>query len=142
MANNRFLGLQYPLVKTPRGIFAPKNDIDQIKADLIQLILTNPGERVMLPTFGVNLRSLMFEPNDSTLEIKARNMIIAAIKQWEPRVVIQNIAVTSDFSASDLNPNDPGDDRDKILGIKISFFDPGDISTVHDLVIERSISGG
>lgn len=47
MAKKKFLGLQYPIVKTPRGLFAQKSGIDQIKADLLQLLLTNPGERCL-----------------------------------------------------------------------------------------------
>lgn len=47
MAKKKFLGLQYPLVKTPRGILSQKSGIDQIKADLLQLLLTNPGERCL-----------------------------------------------------------------------------------------------
>lgn len=45
MTKKKFIGSQYPLKKTPRGIFAPLNGVDQIKADLLQLLLTNPGER-------------------------------------------------------------------------------------------------
>ena len=67
MENKKFLGLQYPLVKTHRGILAQNTGVDQIKADLLQLLLTNPGERVMLPSYGTPLRELLFEQNDSTL---------------------------------------------------------------------------
>jgi phage baseplate assembly protein W len=67
MAKKKFLGLQYPLAKSSRGILAQKVGVDQIKADLLQLLLTNPGERVMLPTYGTPLRKLIFEPNDNNL---------------------------------------------------------------------------
>ena len=36
----RFIGGQYPLVKSPRGILAPLTGVDQIKADLLQLLLS------------------------------------------------------------------------------------------------------
>ncbi len=47
MAKLKFIGLQYPLSKTQRGTFAQKHGVDQIKADLLQLLLTNPGERCL-----------------------------------------------------------------------------------------------
>ena len=135
----RFLGAQYPLVKTPRGLLAQKRGVDQIKADLLQLLLTNPGERVMMPTFGTPLRRLMFEPNDRTLTIQAKQMISNAIIQWEPRVVVTNIEVTSGMDSASLSPLDSMDEQEAILGIKISFVDPQNISQIEALVLEVPI---
>jgi len=136
MADKKFIGLQYPLVKTPRGIMAQKSGVDQIKADLLQLLLTNPGERVMLPEFGTPLRRLIFEPNDFTLEQQARGMIVESIERWEPRVVVDAIQVTSNFNKNDLNKDDTQDELDAILGIKIDIVDPEDITKIDSLVLE------
>lgn len=141
MADKRFLGMQYPLVTTPRGTLAQKTGIDQIKADLLQLILTNPGERVMMPNYGTPLRKLHFEPNDPELEVTAKKMIADSIQMWEPRIVVDSIYVTSQFPSSALNASDPGEDTQHIIGIKISFYDPQDISTVNVLQFEIPISG-
>ena len=142
MAKRKFLGLQYPLVKTSRGILAQKSGIDQIKADLLQLLLTNPGERVMLPTYGTPLRRLMFEPNDPQLEITAKKMIADAIEEWEPRIVVSQIEVFSTFPKSSLDRADPGEDIDHILGVRILFYDPQNISEVNELRMETTIMGG
>ena len=139
---DKFLGLQYPLEFTPRGIMAQKKGIDQIKADMLQLLLTNPGERVMLPTYGTPLRKLIFDPNDEFLEIEAKKMIAASIQAWEPRVEITNIHVTSNFDKNDLHPDDSGEDKDAILGIKIEFVDPENISQVEQLALEVPLGGG
>jgi phage baseplate assembly protein W len=141
MANTRFLGMQYPLVKTARGVLAQKSGVDQIKADILQLLLTNPGERVMLPEFGTPLRQLCFEPNDSLLEKKAKDIIAKAIQTWEPRVVIEKLEVTSKVDSSDLHPDDPRQDIDNILMIKISFIDPNNIQEVNELQLELPIAG-
>lgn len=142
MRVKRFLGCQYPLVKTPRGIMAQKNGISQIKADLLQLLLTNPGERVMLPEYGTPLRKLIFEPNDAVLEMEARNMIVKTIEQWEPRIDLQGVEVTSSFNDDDLHMDDTREDKEHILGIKILFYDPLDISEIQELVLQVPISGG
>lgn len=139
--STRFIGCQYPLVKTPRGILAQKTDVDQIKADLLQLLLTNPGERVMLPDFGTPLRTLIFEPNDAIIEIEARKLIAEAIKKWEPRVEINNIEVSSAANTETLNTNDDLTEIDHILSIKIEFFDPVDISEIQELKLEVPLGG-
>jgi hypothetical protein len=139
MAKKKFLGLQYPLVKTARGVLAQKSGVDQIKADLLQLLLTNPGERVMMPLYGTPLRKLVFEQNDAALEIQAKQMISDAIVNWEPRVVITQIQVTSQFDKDDLSPLDTKEDADAILGVKIDFVDPDNISEIESLVLEVPI---
>lgn len=142
MASKRFIGCQYPLIKTPRGIMAQKTDVDQIKADMLQLLLTNPGERVMLPDFGTPLKKLIFEPNDAILEMDAKNMIAASIARWEPRVEIKNIIVSSIGGDASLNDYDDLTEVDHILSIKIHFFDPLDITEVQELRLEVPIGGG
>lgn len=134
----KFIGMQYPLVKTPRGILAQKSNVDQIKADLLQLLLTNPGERVMMPTFGTPLKELLFEPNDETLESKTLNMISDSILAWEPRIVVQNITVQAGLNKNDgrLSPNDSQDELDNILMISIEFLDPENISQIEELVLQ------
>ncbi len=137
---DKFLGLQYPLVKTPRGLLAQKKGVDQIKADLLQLLLTNPGERVMLPEYGTPLRELFFDPNDFALKNKAKNMISESITRWEPRVALQNVSVSNSIDPDDLHPDDPKDDIEHILSIKIEFFDPENITEIQELKLEVPIA--
>lgn len=137
----KFIGLQYPLVKTARGLLAQKNNVDQIKADLLQLLLTNPGERVMLPEFGTPLRDLVFEPNDVSLESVAKKMIADSITKWEPRIVVSDISVTSNFDPNNLNQNDLGEEIEAILGISISFVDPENISQIESLTLQLPLGG-
>jgi phage baseplate assembly protein W len=135
MALDKFLGLQYPLTETPRGIMAQKSGVDQIKADLLQLLLTNPGERVMLPEFGTPLRELFFEPNDPSLAMETKRMVSSAIAKWEPRIEIKNITV----GTPDLHPEDTGSESEAIVGIHIEFYDPEDINVIEALVLEVPI---
>lgn len=96
----------------------------------------------MLPLFGVPLKRLVFEPNDPSLEVEAKKMIGDAIEMWEPRIVIDQIEVTSYFSKDNLDRNDPGEDTAYILGIKILFYDPQNISEVNELKMEMPLGGG
>jgi phage baseplate assembly protein W len=135
----KFLGLQYPFVKGPRGLLAQKSGVDQIKADLLQLLLTNPGERVMLPEFGTPLRTLFFEPNDEILALNAKQMIRNAILTWEPRIVVTDIQVITNVNRSHLNPNDLAEDIESIMYIQINFVDPQNISEIEQLVLSVPI---
>ena len=92
---NKFSGAPYPIVSTARGLLPTQRGVDQIKADLLQLLLTNPGERVMLPNFGTPLREIIFEPNDAISSEHVRDMIINSIRTWEPRITIEQIDVVN-----------------------------------------------
>lgn len=132
----KFLGSPYPITKGPHGFFRTQSGVSQIKSDLLVLLLTNPGERVFLPDFGTPLKRLIFEQNDTALETLARNMIISSIERWEPRIVVNQIEVSSQASRNDLNSYDKYEDIDNILSIKIMFVDPDQISEVQELRLQ------
>jgi phage baseplate assembly protein W len=136
-----FQGLPYPVKKDPRGYFYSQEGVDQIKSDILVLLLTNPGERVMNLDFGTPLRSLLFEPNDPYLQTQAKNMIIKSIKSWEPRIAVQNIEVTSSIDKSSINNLDNQTEIEHILFIRIIFVDPQDIKQVQELTLEVPLGG-
>ena len=150
-----FKGCPYPIEKHPLGYLHTQWGIDQIKSDLLILLLTNPGERVMLPTFGTPLKTLLFEPNDAIVIQQARQMIADSIRQWEPRVAVQQINVffgTDGFSQPNESlpataPTEAGmtgggfesdaiPENEHVLGIQIKFFDPQNISEINELVLQ------
>ena len=57
---NVTIGVAFPLDET--NLFNCTETIkDQNKANLINLLLTHPGERVNLPKFGIGVKNLLFE---------------------------------------------------------------------------------
>ena len=58
-------------------------------------------ERPMLPEFGGGLRSFLFEPNSPPTYRAIERVVRAALIDWEPRIDVDNIAVTPD----DTEPN-------------------------------------
>ncbi len=139
---DKFLGVPYPIVKNPLGLFRTQSGLDQIKSDLLALLLTNPGERVMLPSFGTPLRELIFEQNDEFIEQQARQMIIDSISTFEPRVVVDQIEVSTQVDQEMLNKDDPKQDLDHILTIRINILDPEDINEIEELVLQVPLAGG
>jgi phage baseplate assembly protein W len=77
---------------------------DQIKSNLVNLLLTDVGERVMNPAFGCNLKRFLFEgitnDNIETLNANLNNSISIYI----PEITVTNISVvpTPDSNLIDL----------------------------------------
>ena len=132
-------GSAYPLIKHPLGFLHTSTGLDVIKADLMMLILTNPGERIMLPTFGTALRSYFFEPNDTTVFAEIEKVISTAISTWEPRITVENITVGL-LDDVDANINDNQNSKEHILSINIAYYDPNHIAQIDNLVLNIPIN--
>ena len=129
------MGTPYPIVKTAQGLLATTRNNNAIKADLLQLLLTNPGESVMLPDYGTAFRTLLFEQNTLTLAEKARSLVIQAITNWEPRIAVTDITVRNQGTMFQNNQTDP-DSMGNELYISISFSTPDNIGEVDTLVLQ------
>src|ERR1035441_6024256 len=91
-----FLGVGWAFPVKPVGgalkYAAYEEDVDQA----IQIILlTEPGERPMLPEFGGGLRHFVFEPNSPATCHAMERVVRAALIDWEPRIDIDRVEVTS-----------------------------------------------
>tara|TARA_B100000424_G_C22830112_1_gene443483 strand:- start:458 stop:856 length:399 start_codon:yes stop_codon:yes gene_type:complete len=63
---------------------------DEIKQNFKNLVLTNPGERIMIPEFGVGLRKYLFENReDATHQIEKR--LYEQVATYMPYIIIENI---------------------------------------------------
>ncbi len=61
---------------------------DDIRARIIQVLLTAPGERVNLPEFGCGLRDLVFDPNNDILAATTEFTVMKALETWLGDVII------------------------------------------------------
>jgi len=76
-----------------------------IRASIYRIMITDPGERVMLPEFGCNFKKYIFEPNDTISEIEIKTEITRAIERWEPRITIKDISMYSENHRLNVNVN-------------------------------------
>jgi len=79
---------------TPRGGVAMVRDEDAIHQAILILLSTSPGERVMRPDYGCDLRRLLFAPNDDTTAGLAIHYVRQALERWEPRIDILSLDAT------------------------------------------------
>jgi phage baseplate assembly protein W len=69
---------------------------DHVRDEVLQLVLTNPGERPFLVEFGGGVRRLVFEGGGQTTEAMAKAMISQAIARWlDTRVTLEELTVVS-----------------------------------------------
>jgi phage baseplate assembly protein W len=81
---------------SPTGAIAMAKGDAAVRQALLLLLSTSPGERVMRPTYGCDLRRLIFSPNDYTTAGLARHYVRRAIERWEPRVRILKLDARPD----------------------------------------------
>ncbi|MCU7864753.1 MAG: GPW/gp25 family protein, partial [Candidatus Thiodiazotropha sp. (ex Lucinoma borealis)] len=76
-------GIQLPLLREPG--FSWISGSDAVAQSLRAVLLTEPGERIGRPTFGVGLRRYLFAPNSLATRAAMRQDIVDAIGRDELR---------------------------------------------------------
>lgn len=69
-------------------------DLNAIRNSLRNLFSTSPGERVLLPTYGADLRQYIFEPVSESVGSAIGRTIRGSLEKWEPRVTLLNLDIT------------------------------------------------
>lgn len=55
---------------------------EHVRDEIIQLLLTNPGERLFVPDFGGGVRRMVFENINETTAAVTKAVITQAINRW------------------------------------------------------------
>ena len=75
--------IRYPFAIDGASGQAAQTDYASHVAQMIQqVLLTNPGERVCLPTFGAGLRRLLFAPLNASLGATTKLIVTQALNHW------------------------------------------------------------
>jgi phage baseplate assembly protein W len=115
------LAIRLPLVReNGDGFRTIKSFRSLIKQNFKMLLLTNPGERVMEPDYGVGIKKFLFENFDESTFSRVETNILEQVNIYMPVVSIQEIT----FQEIESSPNG--------LQIKIAYSIP-DIA-VQDLL--------
>ena len=75
----------------PTGGVAMVEEEASVRQAILLLLSTSPGERVMRPEYGCELRKLIFSPNDDTTAGLAIHYVRRALELWEPRIEIVHL---------------------------------------------------
>lgn len=87
-------------------------DLDAIKTSLRTLFLTSPGEKILDPLYGLDLRPFVFEPVTTNKSFDLQRIVKSEINRYEPRVNVIGVDVVPMFDDNayqiSINLNIPG----------------------------------
>lgn len=67
-----------------------------IRESIRIILMTEPGERLMLPSFGAGLGRFLFEPNIVTTHRSIEEAVLQSLARWEPRIKVDEVVVQPD----------------------------------------------
>src|SRR5262249_36047695 len=89
--------LDYPYSVGGNGIPSTTTADDHLRDLILQVLFTNPGERVNLPEFGVGVQRLVFEPSSDAMRASVQFLINSNLQRWlGDRIDIEQVQVTSE----------------------------------------------
>ena len=86
------------------AVFVPTYQTrDQIRANLVNYLLTNKGERVFNPNFGADLRALLFENIDDASLNDLTTIIQTSIANYFPQITVKEIKFENQVDENTIN---------------------------------------
>ncbi len=91
------LGLAFPLGirRNTGGFFSNSTGISKVRMALHQILLTERGERVMLPKFGCNLKKFLFQPLDQRTFTAIKEEILHSCHNYLDGATVRKISILS-----------------------------------------------
>jgi phage baseplate assembly protein W len=120
MADGTTYGLNFPFRDSRRGDYLALTEFEaqEIKADLIHLLLTRKGSRYFLPEFGTRLYEFLFEPFDGLTFNAIESDIRDSVNQFMPQLLLNSITI---------EPADVQDEVDSAVTPNIGSLPEGSI---------------
>jgi phage baseplate assembly protein W len=105
MADGVTYGINFPFRDSFNGKYLDLSDTieEEIRTDLIHLLLTRKGTRYFLPDFGTRLYEYIFEPLDGPTFNDIESEIKDSVETYIPNLLITSIRVTA-LSSEEAGP--------------------------------------
>jgi|TARA_R110002020_G_C15935507_1_gene744200 phage baseplate assembly protein W len=88
-------GVGFPLEITSDNAGYRLSELEEtVRFNIKNIILTSPGERIMIPDFGVGIKTLLFEMSSFELLESARNKIVEQINIYASYITILELTIT------------------------------------------------
>ena len=81
------LFFDFPFHVDGRGRSAETSEDDHIRDMIMQVLFTDPGERVNRPDFGCGLKQLVFRPNSDALAAATQFLVQGSLQRWLEAVI-------------------------------------------------------
>ena len=95
MANGITYGINFPFYDSDDGryLLTTTSSNDEVKTNLVHLLLTRKGTRYFLPDFGTRLYEYIFEPLDGPTFSEIESEIRDSVAKYLPGILITNIEI-------------------------------------------------
>jgi phage baseplate assembly protein W len=95
MADGITYGINFPFLQSPKGNYLrlTQTSDEEIRTNLVHLLLTRRGTRYFLPDFGTRLYEYIFEPLDGTTFEDIKVEIEEQITKFIPNLTINDISI-------------------------------------------------
>jgi phage baseplate assembly protein W len=95
MADGTTYGINFPFRNSLTGDYLELTNTanQEIRADLINLLLTRKGSRYFLPDFGTRLYEYLFEPFDGLTFDAIESDIRANVEKYIPNLILDKITI-------------------------------------------------
>lgn len=90
-------GISFPFhINLASGSVGMTSGEEKLKQNIVQLLLTGLGERIMNRSYGTGIRQLLHDPNNDALQAIVQYQVGTTLGQFEPRVLLQSVDVVQD----------------------------------------------
>jgi phage baseplate assembly protein W len=95
MADGLYYGISFPFMDSTKGTYfrLTETSNDEIRSNLIHLLLTRKGTRYYLPNFGTRLLEFIFEPMDGSTFSDLESEIRDSVEEYIPNIIINSINI-------------------------------------------------
>ena len=105
MTINKTYGIKFPFKESLEGKYlALTKDVgEEVRTDLLHLILTRKGSRYYLPDFGTRIYEFIFEPMDGPTFDAIKSDIKTAVEKYIPNLILNDVSITP-YTEDDKSP--------------------------------------
>jgi phage baseplate assembly protein W len=97
-------GLAFPVhPDLVRGDVRYRSGAEKVREAMLLILQTEPGERLMRPTYGCGLRQFLMEPNTVATRARIQREATRALEAFEPRIALRQLTA------------EPGDDASLVV---------------------------
>lgn len=102
LSNN--ISIKFPFLESEKGYYLDMTttDSEDVKSSLMHLLLTNKGERFMMPEFGTDLLKYVFSPNINKTINDLKTDINVTVSKFIPNIQITDILIDESKLSNEL----------------------------------------
>jgi phage baseplate assembly protein W len=99
MNQNVPVGIVFPYSRGDSGFFKQTySDLERAVTNLKMLLMTSKGERPLMPTYGSELKEILFDNNTTDgIDDLLEDAVKDAVDSWMPEVFIEYVLINRDL---------------------------------------------